>query len=204
MSKHAIDRALWSPEERDEYEALIAEIVNATTDTSERLDLFDDKLIDAVQAHRPWAVDVARSCRRYGLAKEITRFEARNRTFVSHDGRLLSLPRVQARRVTTATGEQILPTGADRGLDVGAAAGEARRGAPVAGHLLGEARALRPPPRPAGQGAGHQLAGRSRRSARARPRRVARQGGVMRNAGSGMAEFAILLAFLVVIALLLL
>lgn len=107
MSKHAIDRALWSPEERDEYEALIAEIVNATTDTSERLDLFDDKLIDAVQAHRPWAVDVARSCRRYGLAKEITRFEARNRTLVSHDGKLLSLPRVQARRVTTATGEQI-------------------------------------------------------------------------------------------------
>lgn len=106
MSKHAIDRALWTPEQRDEYEFLLAEVVNATTDTSERLDLFDDKLVDAIQAHRPWATDVARSCRRAGLAKEISRFEARNRALVSHDGKLLSLPRVQARRVVTAAGEQ--------------------------------------------------------------------------------------------------
>lgn len=106
MSKHAIDRSAWSPQERDEYESLVAEVVNATTNTTDRLDLFDLKLLDAIQAQRAWAVDVAKSCRRYGLAKEITRFEARNRTLVSHDGRLLSLPRVQARRVTTASGEQ--------------------------------------------------------------------------------------------------
>jgi hypothetical protein len=105
MSKHAIDRALWTPQERDEYDDVIAEIVNATTDTRERLDLFDDKLADAIQAHRTWAIDVARSCRRAGLAKEISRFEARNRALVSHDGKLLSLPKVQARRVVTPTGE---------------------------------------------------------------------------------------------------
>lgn len=105
MSKHAIDRSTWSAQERDEYESLIAEVVNATTNTTDRLDLFDGKLLDAIQAHRAWAIDVAKSCRRYGLAKEITRFEARNRTLVSHDGKLLSLPRVQARRVTTASGE---------------------------------------------------------------------------------------------------
>lgn len=106
MSKHAIDRGQWSPEERDEYEDLIAEVVNTTTNTSDRLDLFEDKLIDAMQAQRPWAIDVARACRRYGLAKEITRFEGRSRTLVSHDGKLMSQPRVQARRVVSASGEQ--------------------------------------------------------------------------------------------------
>lgn len=105
MSKHAIDRAAWTAEERDEYEDLIAEVVNATTDSSERLDLFDAKLLDAVLAQRPWATDVARASRRYGLAKEIARFEARNRALVSHDGKLLSLPAVQARKVTTSAGE---------------------------------------------------------------------------------------------------
>ncbi len=99
MTRYAINRNAWSEQARDEYEDLLAEICNATNDTSERLDLFEDKLTDAVQGHRQWALDVARACRRAGLAKEITRFEDRNRALVSFDGKLLSVPRTQSRKV---------------------------------------------------------------------------------------------------------
>lgn len=95
----AIDRNAWSPQERDEYEELLAEVCNATTDTRDRLDLLEEKLNDAMQAHRPWAFSVATQCRRFGLGKEISRFQDRNRALVSFDGRLLSMPRVQSRRV---------------------------------------------------------------------------------------------------------
>lgn len=95
----AIDRNAWSPEERDEYEELLAEVCNATNDTRDRLDLFEEKLLDAIQAHRPWALSVSNQCRRFGLGKEISRFQDRNRALVSFDGRLLSMPTVQARRV---------------------------------------------------------------------------------------------------------
>jgi hypothetical protein len=98
----AIDRNTWSPQERDEYEDLLAEVCNATTDTRERLDLFEDKLNDAQQAQRGWAYSVARQCRRFGLGKEISRFQDRNRALVSFDGQLLSMPSVQSRRVETA------------------------------------------------------------------------------------------------------
>jgi hypothetical protein len=102
MSRYAINRNAWSDVAKDEYESLLADICNETNDTSERLDLFEDKLTDAVQAHRQWALDVARACRRAGLAKEITRFEDRNRALVSFDGQLLSVPRTQSRKVMVA------------------------------------------------------------------------------------------------------
>lgn len=102
MSRYAINRNAWSDADKDEYEDLLAEICNATNDTRERLDLFEDKLTDAVQAHRQWALDVARQSRRAGLAKEITRFEDRNRALVSFDGQLLSVPRTQSRKVVVA------------------------------------------------------------------------------------------------------
>lgn len=105
MSKHAIDRAGWAPEERYEYEELLGEIVSETNDTRERLDLFEHKLLDAIQAHRPWASEVERACRRFGMGKEVSRFEDRNRALVSHDGRVLNLPAKQARKVVTTDGE---------------------------------------------------------------------------------------------------
>lgn len=106
MSRHAIDRAGWSPEERAEYEELLAEIVQATKDSRERIDLLEHRLLDAVQAHRPWANEVDRACLRQGLGQEIRRFEdRRNTALVSHDGRLLSVPATQSRRVSTPDGE---------------------------------------------------------------------------------------------------
>jgi hypothetical protein len=102
VSRYAINRSTWSAGDKDEYEDLLADLCNRTNDTSERLDLFEDALTDAVQAHRQWALDVARACRRAGLAKEITRFEDRNRALVSFDGQLLSVPRTQSRKVVVA------------------------------------------------------------------------------------------------------
>jgi hypothetical protein len=99
MSGRAINRSGWSPEERAAYDALLAEIVAESNDSTERLDLFEHKLNDAVQAHRPWAVEVERACLRSGMGKEISRFQDRERALVSYDGRVLSLPAVQARRV---------------------------------------------------------------------------------------------------------
>lgn len=99
MSRTAIDRAAWDPTERAEYEALLAEVCAASRDTSERLDLFEKKILDAIQAHRPWANDVSRACVRFGLGKEIARHEDRQRALISYDGKVLSLPSIQARRI---------------------------------------------------------------------------------------------------------
>jgi hypothetical protein len=99
----AINRSAWAPGEREEYDALLAEIVAQSKDSTERLDLFEAKLADAIQAHRPWASEVERACLRFGMGKEISRYQDRERALVSHDGRVLSLPAVQARRVIDGT-----------------------------------------------------------------------------------------------------
>lgn len=99
-----INRAAWSPVEREEFEELLAEVVASSADTTSRLDLLDRLLNDAIQAQRPWATEVARSARREGLAREIKRHQDRQRVSVSYDGRVLSVPAVQARRVVDADG----------------------------------------------------------------------------------------------------
>lgn len=91
-----MNRNAWEPEERAEYDALLAEVVATTNKTKARLDLFERKLNDAVQAHRAWARDVERHCIRGGLAKEIKAFQDRNRAQVAHNGRVLNLPKVQS------------------------------------------------------------------------------------------------------------
>lgn len=99
-----IDRAAWSPDEQDEFENLLAEVVASSRDTTARLDHFDKALTDAIQAQRGWATDVARSCRREGLAREVKRYQDRQRVSVSYDGRVLSVPAVQSRKVVGAEG----------------------------------------------------------------------------------------------------
>jgi len=101
---HIIDRAAWSPEEREEFEALLAEVVGASRETAARLDLMDELITDAIQAHRPWATEVARSARREGYAREIKRYQDRERVAVAYDGRVLSVPAVQARKVVDDDG----------------------------------------------------------------------------------------------------
>lgn len=101
---HVIDRAAWSPEERAEFEALLSAVVIASRDSSDRLDLMDELITDAIQAHRPWATEVARAARREGFAREIKRHQDRERVSVSYDGRVLSVPAVQARKVVDSSG----------------------------------------------------------------------------------------------------
>lgn len=88
-------RAAWDPAEREECDKLLADVIAATTNTSDRLGLFERLLNDAIQGQRPWARDLERSLLREGAAKEIKRFQDRNRAMVSHNGKVLSLPRVQ-------------------------------------------------------------------------------------------------------------
>ncbi len=100
----AINRAAWSPEERAEFDELLAEVIAASTSTAERLALMDAKVLDAVQAHRPWATEFIMAARREGYAREISRHQGRQRVTVAYDGRVLSVPAVQARRVVDESG----------------------------------------------------------------------------------------------------
>lgn len=101
---HIIARAAWSPEERDEFEDLLADAVAYSSATTLRLDRAEQLLNDAIQAHRPWASEVERSALREGLAREIKRHQDRQRVAVAYDGRVLSVPAVQARRVVDSSG----------------------------------------------------------------------------------------------------
>lgn len=101
---HIIDRGAWSPEEREEFDALLADVVATSSDTTDRLNLADKLLTDAIQAHRPWASEVATSCRREGMAREIKRHQDRQRVAVAYNGRVLSVPAVQARKVVDTDG----------------------------------------------------------------------------------------------------
>jgi hypothetical protein len=92
----AINRSSWSPEERDEFDALLARVISSSTNTTDRLDLMEQLMGDAIQAQRYWASDVDRAARRYGYASEIKKYQDRNRVLVaSGTDRVLSLPRIQ-------------------------------------------------------------------------------------------------------------
>lgn len=91
----ATNRNAWKHEEREQYDALLAEVIAETTRTHDRINHFERLLADAVQAHEPWAREVERACVRSGLAKEIKAYQDRNRAMVSHNGQVLNLPRVQ-------------------------------------------------------------------------------------------------------------
>lgn len=102
----SINRKGWDAEERAEYDRMLADVVAATSETSERLDLFEQLLTDAVQAQRLWAADVERSCVRAGLAKEIKNYQDRtNRAMVAYNGAVLNLPKVQGTVSRSTTGE---------------------------------------------------------------------------------------------------
>lgn len=101
-----INRAAWSPDERAEYEVLLHEVVTATSDTTQRLDLYTQLINDAIQAQRSWAVDVQRANARQGATAEIKRYQDRTRAMVSHDGRVLNLPAIQGTKVRTVDGDE--------------------------------------------------------------------------------------------------
>lgn len=100
-----MNRNAWGVAEREEYEDMMALVVASSKNTRDRIDLIEQLLNDAVQAQRPWARDVERQAMRSGLGKEIKAYQDRRRALVSHDGQVLNLPSVQARRVKAVDGE---------------------------------------------------------------------------------------------------
>lgn len=102
----SVNRRPWLPEEQDEYDSMVSEIIAGTTNTAARLDDFESRLADAIQAQRYWARDVERACLRKGMAAEVKNFQDRRaRALVAHDGRVMSMPKAQGRTVRTEAGE---------------------------------------------------------------------------------------------------
>jgi hypothetical protein len=107
-----VKRSSWQPEWRDEYDALIADVLAVGTNTHRRLDEFERLVEKARKAQRPWARDVERACLRHGAANEIKGYQDRTRATVSYEGRVLSLPKIQGRKVRarpTATSQTTVP-----------------------------------------------------------------------------------------------
>lgn len=98
---------VWSPEERAEYDAMLCEIVDATTDSGKRADLMEARMNDAIQAQRFWANDAEYHARRVGYLAQIKSFLKRNRLMFSHDGGLVARPRVIGTRSVNELGETV-------------------------------------------------------------------------------------------------
>lgn len=86
----------WSQQDRDEYSQACAEAWASADSTGDRGRRLNELVADAVQAHRPWAVDLLRQFCERGAQAELKSW--RKTTFpltaVSHDGRVLSKTRV--------------------------------------------------------------------------------------------------------------
>jgi hypothetical protein len=100
-----LNRKTWPAEDRKDYDRVLRQVIDSSTSSTDRLDLFEKLHNDARQAHRIWANDIDRVALRNFLAEQVRRFQARDRALVSHDGVLLTMPRVQSVRVRTETGE---------------------------------------------------------------------------------------------------
>ncbi len=97
-------RNTWTPEERQEYDEVMAKVIAHSKNTAARLDLFEQLLADAIQARRIWARDVERSLLRDGLASEIRRYLHREQALVSYRGEVLNMPRIQGVKTRTTSG----------------------------------------------------------------------------------------------------
>jgi hypothetical protein len=84
----------WSPQDRAEYDAMVASVVQTERTTEARVNLYEKLTADARQAHRFWAGEIDRDARRTGYREQIKRWMKRNRVLVSFDGRMVSKPRV--------------------------------------------------------------------------------------------------------------
>jgi hypothetical protein len=99
-------RAHWDEESQAEFNILIQEATAAGRSTRDRTDRFMKGLLDAEQAHRPWAIEVLGQCARVGAQGLLKReWKSNNSVLVSHDGRVVSKPRVIGVNVKSAEGK---------------------------------------------------------------------------------------------------
>jgi hypothetical protein len=104
----AMNRGMWSPEERAEHDAMRRRCLEEAT-TPDALDLYEGLINDAIQAHRFWAMQLYRSNHRHGAASDLKRFQdqARRLKRRSPDGRVVSLPAYQGTKVRSAKGDGV-------------------------------------------------------------------------------------------------
>lgn len=99
-------KAHWDDDSHAEYNLLLQESWDAGRSTSDRTDRFMKGLLDAEQAHRPWAVEVLAQCARAGAQSMLKRdWKSNNSVLVSHDGKVVSKPRVIGINVKSAEGK---------------------------------------------------------------------------------------------------
>lgn len=101
-----MNQAAWSSEDREQYDALVREVVESADATEDRIDLYEQGVADARQAHRFWANDVDRDARRTGYREQIKSWLKRNRVIVNINDRKVSKPRVIGVKRTNDKGEQ--------------------------------------------------------------------------------------------------
>lgn len=96
----------WPPEDRDEYEVACNEAWDSAEGTRERGSRFLEIVRDAAQAHRIWACDLLSQFMEAGAQAELKRWRKANQKVVavSHDGRILSRPRVVGVRIQNEDG----------------------------------------------------------------------------------------------------
>jgi len=95
----------WGTEERAEYEALVRESWASHRSTFQRVEFFKHGLLDAIQAHRPWASEVSDDAQNRGLSNILKGEQKRARaTVVMADGRQVEKPQVIGIRRLAADG----------------------------------------------------------------------------------------------------
>lgn len=86
----------WSQQDRDEYAAACAEAWDSGDSTRARGEHFGVLVADAVQAHRPWAIDLTRQFALRGAQTELNSWRKSTRPLaaLAHDGRVINTTRV--------------------------------------------------------------------------------------------------------------
>lgn len=81
------------PEARREYEALMNEVLNEAEGTGDRARLMANKIADAIQAHRSWALTVQWDAQVTGYAAAVKTYLKRTRVVVNIEDREVAKPR---------------------------------------------------------------------------------------------------------------
>lgn len=103
-----IRKAGWSPDWVEEYTEMMEEVIAASPDSAERRSAFLEKLHDAVQAHRTWALTLDSDVRRRGATDEVAWYAKARvpKRLFAHDGKLLTQDSVAGFRRTRRSGEK--------------------------------------------------------------------------------------------------
>lgn len=96
------------PESREEYDALMAEVVSEADSTGERAALMDAKVADAIQAHRQWAMESEQAAKLDGYSRQIKDYLKRTRVVVAlTEKRSITKPATVGTKQMTSAGKWV-------------------------------------------------------------------------------------------------